>query len=65
MYDIIIMSDIFCNFNELPFNKQINILQTLLKLSKQDETFIDIYQKLLNECAITDNNIFIDDMTCS
>jgi len=59
------MSDIYRNFNELPINTQINILQTIIKLSKQDETFINIYQKLLNECAIIDNNIFINDITSS
>ena len=59
------MSDIYCNFNELPFKFQVDILQTLIKLSKQDETFIYIYQKLLNECTITNNNIFINDITSS
>jgi hypothetical protein len=57
------MCDIYCNFNELPFKTQMNILRTVIKLSEQDKTFIAIYQKLLNECTITDNDIFIDDIT--
>ena len=64
LYNIIIMSDdIYCNFNELPIKTQMNILKTVIKLSKEDETFKEIYQKLLNESSITDNYIFTDDIT--
>ena len=64
LYDIIIMSDdIYCNFNELPIKTQMNILKTVIKLSKEDETFKEIYQKLLNESSIINNYIFTDDIT--
>jgi len=59
------MCDIYCNFNELPIKTQINILKAVVKLSKHDETFIDIYQKLLNDSALTNNNILTDDITSS
>ena len=59
------MSDIYCNINELPIKTQINILKTVIKLSKEDKTFEEIYQKLLNDSALTNNNILTDDITSS
>jgi len=57
------MSDIYYNFNELSIKTQVDILKTLIKLSKQDESFEEIYQKLLNDSALTNNNILTDDIT--
>ena len=63
LFILYVMSEKYFNFNELSFKTQINILQTFIKLSKKDETFKDIYIKLLNEYTNIDNNIFIDDIT--
>ena len=59
------MSDIYYNFNELSIKTQVDILKTLIKLSKQDESFEEIYQKLLNVSSVSNNYIFTDDITSS
>jgi len=59
------MCDIYCNFNELSIKTQVDILKTVIKLSKEDKTFEEIYQKLLNVSALTNNNILTDDITSS